>query len=494
MEAYPNLLQEWTRAGQGHVFRYWNELNDEQRAILCKQAQSIDVNTVTSVYQKLSKKVSDVKEKKEVEVKPLPDVVTRQKLKEEDEARWAQLGYEALSEGKVAVLLMAGGQGTRLGCDDPKGMYDVGLLSGKSLFQLQAERLLLLQRLTEQVIGKPAGTVQIPWYIMTSFVTDEATKTFFERHQYFGLHASQFFFFNQALFPCVREDDGRILMSSKFEIAIAPNGNGGLWAALRSSGALADMDQRGVTLVASYGVDNILAKLADPVFVGFTLENQKPIACKVVSKTHPEERVGVLCLKDGKPSVIEYSEIDPDRAHAKDPKTGQLLFNAAHIVLNNFTLDFIKQCVLPESDQLSQLPYHIAKKKIPCIDDSPQAHPTHVMGWKFELFFFDVFEFASSISALEVIRAHEFSPLKNSMESLSDNPQTCRQHLSELHKQWALQAGASFAPQGTGQATNEAPLFEISTALSYFGEGLTPHLKGKVLPLPCYLDASNLHL
>ena len=467
---------------------------------------------------------------------PLPDVVAHESLSADDFAKYERVGFEELIGGRVAVLLMAGGQGTRLGCDDPKGMYDVGLQSGKTLFGLQAARLLKLESLALDHHRKflqnqsgdnnsssngaadtsssskvsPIQKVTIPWYIMTSFVTDDATKKYFEKNNFFGLERDQIYFFNQDLFPCLTAETGHILLASKWEIAIAPNGNGGLWSALKSSGALADMKRRGVTLVASYGVDNILAKVADPVFIGFsTLNKKSPISCKVVCKAYPEERVGVLCLRDGKPNVIEYSEIDPKRANEIDPTTGKLLFNAAHIVLNNFTTEFIERIVSSnasstgstpgESDAsqvdstlLEQLPYHIAKKKIPCIDE--QGNAAEIWGWKFELFVFDVFEYADSIAAIEVVRSDEFSPLKNSIaSSASDNPLTCRTHLSQLHQRWVTLAGGKIthpAPSSDSTAA-EAPLFEIDPSVSYFGEGLESLVNGKTFTLPYYVAGDH---
>ena len=439
-------------------------------------------------------------------MEPLPNVVTHDSLSASDRERLEAIGYEQIVEGKVAVLLMAGGQGTRLGCDSPKGVFNVGLLSQKTLFQLQAERLLRLETLAAEFCKVVREKVVVPWYIMTSFVTDDATKSYFHEHNYFGLKRDQFFFFNQDLFPCMGAENGRILMQSTYEIAIAPNGNGGLWSALHSSGALQDMKRRGIEIIASYGVDNILAKVADPVFIGFTKEQDTPISCKVVSKAYPEERVGVLCLRDGRPSVIEYSEIDPSQASATDPNTGTLLYNAAHIVLNNFTVDFVTKIVDPHAgnatqhshnihsnlsnSKLSQLPYHIAKKRIPCIDD--KGAQTEVMGWKFELFVFDVFEFAEKLSAMEVIRAHEFSPLKNATTSPSDNPITCRQHLSQLHQKWVTDAGGIIhTSTGPSQTGGEEPLFELSPTVSYAGEGLRQYVQGKSFTLPFYLHDGN---
>ena len=482
------LKEEWTKAGQGHVFRFWDELSVEQKEELYKQLKSIDVSTVKRVHEKLSKQGVEEAKKADVVVKPLPKVVTQDQLNETEKARLTHLGYEEICAGHVAVLLLAGGQGTRLGCNDPKGMYDVGLPSHKTLFQLQAERLLLVQRLAAHACGvSDPSTVVIPWYIMTSFITDTPTQKYFAEHNYFGLKSDQIYFFNQDLFPCVQEN-GLILMQSKYEISIAPNGNGGLWSALYSSGALDDMERRGATVVASYGVDNVLARVADPLFIGFTKFHNTPIACKAVSKATPDERVGVLCLKDDKPSVIEYSEISPEQAHEIDPATGTLRFNAAHIILNNFTVEFIKKVVHPDSNLLSKLPYHIAKKKIPCINE--HGSPTEVTGWKFELFVFDVFEFADELSAIEVVRADEFSPLKNSIESKTDNPITCRQHLSSLHQKWVINAGGHIERDPT-PTEGEEPLFEIDANLSFAGEGLEALVKGKTFTLPYYLQATN---
>lgn len=388
------------------------------------------------------------------------------------------IGYDAIAKGHVCALLMAGGQGTRLGTDEPKGMYDMNLLSKKTLFQLQAERLIRLKEIVKEKTG--IQNVKIPWYIMTSFATEIKTKEFFKLNNYFNINEGDIYFFNQDLFPCMSLE-GKILMSSKSEISVSPNGNGGVWSAL-NNGVLEDMKKRNIKWICSYPVDNILVKICDPLFIGFCIKNNSEIGCKVVSKLYPEERVGVLSLKDGKPSVLEYTEITDERARLRDPKTNELLYNYAHIVLNNFSVDFVER-IISNPSNLSKLPHHFAKKKIKYIDTNTDEYVSSD-GYKFELFVFDVFEFAKpeKVHALEIKREDEFSPLKNSENEPNDNPRTCRINLSNLHKNYVRRAGGSF------NNDNDENLFEISPLVSYSGENLENIVKGKVFDLPYILE------
>lgn len=326
--------------------------------------------------------------------------------------------------------------------------------------------------------------VVIPWYVMTSFATDQPTRDHFAQHDYFGLARENIFFFNQDLFPCVFED-GKIIMENKFSISIAPNGNGGLWSALLTQGVLADMERRGITLVCSYPVDNILTKVADPEFVGFCIEKHADVACKVVAKAYPQERVGVLALKDGRPAVIEYSEIAEEQATARDPKSGALLYNSSHIVLNNFSIDFIRKLTGSEhGGRLHKLPFHIAKKQIPYYDHKVGGMMKDRWGWKFELFVFDVFEFAERMQALEVLRSEEFSPLKNSDAADSDNPTTCRKHLYGLHRGWIEKAGGQVV--ASSDSDSDLLVVEIAPQVSYAGEGLE-FVAGQKFTSPVYI-------
>jgi len=289
------------------------------------------------------------------------------------------------------------------------------------------------------------------------------------------LKKDQVHLFKQGCFPAL-SFDGKILLASKSKISMAPNGNGGLWRALHDQGILADLKKKGVTWIASYSVDNILVKIADPLFIGWCIDSDLEVGAKVVPKASPEERVGVLAYRDGKPCVIEYSEIPEATRTARNPN-GDLKFNASNLVIYNLRVDFVAQ------EATKSLPWHLAKKAIPVVDESGRTKtPSAPNGFKLELFSFDIFDFVSSpekMKALEVIRSEEFSPLKNSEKEATDNPKTCREHLSVLHAKWITSAGGKFLNSG---------LCEISPLLSYEGEALGELVSGKEFSLPLHLQ------
>jgi len=405
--------------------------------------------------------------------------VKRSATSEEHKEKWLHLGYDALSRGKCAVLLMAGGQGTRLGFDKPKGLFDVGLPSHKSLFQLQAERLRRLCQLCTEKTGRE--TKSIPWVIMTSSLVHKDTVEFFESHNYFGLPKTSVTFFLQDDFPTLTPD-GKMLLQSKSSITMSPNGNGGVWRGIARHGILDDWNKNGIEWVATYSVDNILVKMADPMFLGFCIENKLEIGSKVVPKSKPDERVGVLAVKDGRYGVVEYTEIDEHRRNLRNEK-GELVYNASHLVINTYSMDFVRTIC---KDHMIDLPFHLAKKKQKISGElvgKDTTEKVEIDVWKMELFAFDVFEFAHShkVVAFETVRSEEFSPLKNALDVPTDNAKTCREHLSHLHINWLQKAGATI----TNPSSEE--VCEISPLVSYAGEGLESLVKGKVFTLPLHL-------
>jgi len=470
MDDKENVMREFEQFGQGHIFQFWNFLSPDEKQDLIDQLKEIDLIRTEQMYSNALKYATGTTSPN---MKPFPDVCPYHGT-EEQRKEWETLGYQQISEGKVAVLLLAGGQGTRLGVTIPKGMYDIGLPSGKSLFHLQAERLLKVQNLVKRHCNKD---VAIPWYIMTSDATNIATKKYFSDRNYFGLQASQFLFFEQHMVPCLTPE-GKIIMESKNKVARSPNGNGGLYEALQSSGALADMKKRGIEFVSQYCVDNSLVKILDPTFVGYCSFKKIDCAAKVVAKASPEEPVGVVCLRDGKPAVMEYSEIPKDIARMTDNE-GKLIYNASHVCMNMFSVEFLDK--IANKHNLS-LPYHIAKKKIPAVNSKGETEtPPDINGWKLELFIFDSFEFALRMAAFEVLREEEFSPLKNGPSSPKDNPITCRTDVSELHKNFLRRNGGIIEGDRTA-------LFEISPLISCYGEDLEERVKGKTFKLPLELN------
>jgi UDP-N-acetylglucosamine pyrophosphorylase len=297
----------------------------------------------------------------------------------------------------------------------------------------------------------------VPWYIMTSRENHDATVGFFREHSFFGLNKTEVLFFPQAELPLV-DGEGKILLSEKGKISLGPNGNGGCFPALKQSGALADMRDRGVYWVFTYSVDNALVRVCDPDFLGFAIGSKRQAASKAVTKASPEERVGVFCLRDERPSVIEYSEMSPEMCAARD--TEGLLYGSANIAVHLFRRDFL------ELHADADLPYHVAHKKIPHVDAQGKAvTPDAPNAWKFELFMFDLFPRARAMAVLDVERAAEFAPVKN--RDGADSPATARRMILDLHRSWAVAAGIP-------EATLKGMEVEVSPIVSYAGEGLKP--------------------
>jgi UDP-N-acetylglucosamine/UDP-N-acetylgalactosamine diphosphorylase len=291
-------------------------------------------------------------------------------------------------------------------------MYDIGLPSGRSLFAIQAARLLKLQELANTHAMRDDATVY--WYIMTSPAVDTETRAAFVAADYFGLKPEQVFFFCQGMLPCMT-DGGKIMLESASSVAMAPNGNGGLYEGLaaaeptRGMSALQHMEQHGVEFVPQYCVDNALVKIADPIFVGFCVDTQAECAAKVIPKAHAHEKVGVIMKRDGKVGVVEYSEIDAATAEQTN-EDGSLTYSACHLCINYFTRAFFVQAA---ESLVEKMPLHVAHKKIPYYDPATKSvvTPDKSNGIKMELFIFDTFPFTERFSALEVTRAEEFAPV-----------------------------------------------------------------------------------
>ncbi|KAI9033929.1 UDP-N-acetylglucosamine diphosphorylase [Phycomyces nitens] len=455
---YQALKTRYEAAGQGHVFTFFNELTSEQQEKFYDQLASIQVEHVSRIAQDILSKDQKTQDSAKVDLKPLPahaidflDSASPEKLES-----WRELGFQLIGQNKVAAILMAGGQGTRLGSSAPKGCYDIGLPSHKCLFQLQAERILRLQTLARTNTNQ---NPIIPWYIMTSGPTHHPTCEFFESNDFFGLDRSNVIFFEQGVVPCFTLE-GKLMLERKDKLAIAPDGNGGLYDALYKQGIIDSLKERGVEYSHCYSVDNSLVRVADPVFVGHSASRQTDCGIKVVPKSHPEEPVGVICLRNNKYGVVEYSEISDSLAHQRNSDS-TLAFGSANIVNHLFSTGFLESA----PTFADQLEYHVANKKIPFVDLSSgeTIKPTAVNGIKLERFVFDVFGHAKAFSALQVDRSSEFSPVKNGPGAGSDCPETARRDILKLHARYIEKAGG---------VVNSDVEVELSPLLSYSGEGL----------------------
>lgn len=396
---------------QEHLLKFYDELSREEQKALLEQIKNIDFQLVEDLYE-LTKTAVDFSNQK---IEPM-DHIDESKLKDEEIEKYRKIGEEIIKENHLAVVTMAGGQGTRLGHDGPKGTYDLGLDSHKCIFELLCDNL---KRAKEQY------GVSVPWYIMTSKENDKETREFFEENKYFNYGKEHIKFFKQGELPMISED-GKILLSEKGKIKEAADGHGGVFEALYKNNMYEDMKSKNIKMIFISGVDNILAKLIDPVFIGITIANNKESAGKSVVKAYAEEKVGVYCKKNDKIGIIEYSEITPEMASAID-ENGEFLYGESNILCNLFDIKVLERI------STHKLPYHIAHKKANYIDENGnEAIATEPNAYKFESFMFDAFEGLDNMLLLRVKREDEFAPVKN--KDGVDSPETARKLYNDYWK------------------------------------------------------------
>jgi UDP-N-acetylglucosamine/UDP-N-acetylgalactosamine diphosphorylase len=430
------LIETFKSAGQGHVFAFWAELGAAERDSLLAQAGEIDLHETARLYHALvaSKSAAGVSLDG---LRPAP----YEKLPEKggDPARWAQAratGEAALRAGRVGVFTVAGGQGTRLGYDGPKGTFAVTPLRGKSLFQVFAEKILAAGR----HYGRP-----LHWFIMTSHVNHGPTEAFFAEKKYFGLDQAHVHFFRQGRMPAV-DYTGRILLETKSSIALSPDGHGGSLRALHRSGAIDLMQSAGVDTLSYFQVDNPLVRCIDPEFIGFHLLAGSEMSSKTAAKVGPEEKVGHFCLQNGRVCVIEYTDM-PAAMQRETNADGSLKFGSGSIGIHVIDREFARR--MAAGGEGVSLPFHRADKKIPTVTAAgAPVRPDQPNGVKFELFVFDALPFARNSIVIETARADDFSPVKNATGV--DSPQTCRDDQLRQFARWLKAAGAAVPTDATG--------------------------------------------
>ncbi len=423
---FSELLGHYESHDQGHVFRFWKQLDAAGRERLSAQAASIDLPAALRAHVTSQIPAPDF-ECAAAPVERLPESGGDPAGRAAAEER----GHELLRAGRVAVFVVAGGQATRLGFPGPKGTFPLGPVTSRSLFELQAQKI--------RGLGRRYGC-SLPWYVMTSPSTEADTRAFFTRNDHFGVRPDDIFFLSQATIPSA-DFEGRLILEKPDRIFENPNGHGGSLTALLSSGALDDMEGRGIDTIFYYQVDNPLVRIADPVYLGRHDAAGAEMSCKVVRKRDASEKVGVVIQAGRGVRVLEYSELDEARRLERDA-SGALVYWAGNIAIHVLATTFVRR-IAGDADRL--LPYHASEKAIPTIDaDARPISPTEPNGRKLERFVFDALPAARHVCVVEAKRVDEFSPVKNARGPSS--PDTARRDMVAQARAWLTDANIEGVP------------------------------------------------
>jgi UDP-N-acetylglucosamine/UDP-N-acetylgalactosamine diphosphorylase len=466
MQSVPDDLRQRLRQhNQEHVLSWWDRLKADERRVLVEQLQALDLEQLARLFERRDQPYPAPPPVHSIQ--PIPVIRLGQ-----DEAAARRRGTEALRRGEVAVVLVAGGQGSRLGFEHPKGLYPVGPVSGKSLFQVHAEKVLALRRR----YGQP-----VPFCIMTSDATHEETTAYFAEHGWFGLPESDVAFFRQGTMPALDLGTGRLLMEQPGRLFTSPNGHGGTLTALADSGLLDRLRAAGVRQIFYFQVDNPLVQVADPVFLGHHLAADAEVSTKIVPKETPTDRVGNLVQIDGQCWIIEYSDLPLELASQTD-QHGRLRLWAGNTAIHLFSIDFLSRVT---QGGAPGLPFHVARKKVPNLDATGSlVQPEKENALKFEMFIFDVLPLAERWTVVETTYQHEFAPLKNATGR--DSPETVARAQTNLAADWLEQAGVKVQRRPDGEPA--FPL-EISPLLALDAEELAKRLdRSARIEGPTYLQ------
>jgi len=407
---YEEAYRKLEKYGQLHVLKYYDELDEGQKAELLQQVEETDF----SILQYMDHKNAAAEEKNISPIAAMElDEVTRRR------EEFNKIGLEAVRQGKVAAVLLAGGMGTRLGSDDPKCMYDIGL----------THPVYIMERLVSNLMDvvNEAGGIFVPFFIMTSDKNHDKTVSFMKKMNYFGYDPSMVFFFKQEMAPAA-DYNGKVYMETKSRISTSPNGNGGWFLSMKRAGLIDKVHELGIEWLNTFAVDNVLQRIADPVFVGATIASRSACGAKTVRKAAPDEKVGVMCLQNGRPSIIEYYEMTPELMETKN-ENGDPAYNFGVIMNYLFREKDLERIV----DEV--LPVHIVEKKIPCLDENGNpVSPAEPNGYKFEQLVLDMVRELDSCLPVEVERTREFAPIKNKtgIDSVESARELCLKNGIEL--------------------------------------------------------------
>ncbi|MGC8541744.1 MAG: UTP--glucose-1-phosphate uridylyltransferase [Phycisphaerae bacterium] len=443
------LVQQLAAVGQGHLFAFYDQLSALEKAELDRQIASMDWPLLAELIRAVVLNPESLKLSENIEPAPFFEHAPRDAAMREKYRQAQAMGEYLLKNNRVAAFVVAGGQGSRLGWDGPKGTFPATSVKNKPLFQCFAEFL----RAMELRYG-----CTIPFYLMTSTANHQATVDFWNQHNYFGLPESQVMFFSQDMLPAVSLE-GKVLLETPGTLALSPNGHGGSLLALYKSGALADMRKRGITQISYFQVDNPIVRCVDPLFLGLHEIENADMSSKILPKISSTEKLGNICLVDGKMTVIEYSDLPAALAEQRTAD-GQLRFRAGSIALHAIRCDFVQRL----NSRGFALPYHRAEKKVLCVDMSTgkTIKPEKPNAVKMETFVFDALPLATGSIVYETDRIDEFAPIKNAdgVDSIASS----RQITTLRNSRWLQAAGITVPhkPDGTPDCTIEiAPSFAL---------------------------------
>jgi UDP-N-acetylglucosamine/UDP-N-acetylgalactosamine diphosphorylase len=459
------LIEKMYEHNQEHILRFWGELNNDEKDLLIRDMNSVDFAVLDEAAI-----IRDRKIDRERNVEPpviVPVAQSEDQIKKEKEA--GQAGTSYIESSRTAVFTAAGGQSSRLGLESPKGTYPVSPIMEKSLFQVHAEKILYFQNKFK---------VKIPWVIMVSETNRDQTVDFFEKNSYFGLDKNYMSFIVQGMFPAV-DRDGKIFLKDKFRVFLNPSGHGGTFSALKESGKIKWLKGLGVEEIFYFQVDNVLAKILDPVFIGYHTEKKCGISSKSVQKRDPGEKVGVFALENAKTTVVEYSEFSTLRVKGgKDPAES---LTSGNIAIHMINTDFAER----KGTDRHRLPLHLAFKAVPHIDNTGNpVKPEKPNGYKIETFIFDALKDSDESVIMDVLRESEFSPLKN--KTGNESPETVFTDQLKFFAGWFEGAGITVPTETDGTPSHK---LEVSPCFAAFKEDFIKKIdKNIVIDRDTYIE------